>query len=276
MNDQIMGGAFTIARRIFTSEIWRKDPMYLKIWLWIIGRANHSDAVKDGFKYVRGELVTTYGEIQNAGVFIRNRKRSCPSIKTIRIILEWLKNEGMINVEPLKMEPCRTGADTTALTGAYIGIKIIVINYDTYQDLESYKGRHKGRHLFLQGHNNNNDYNKNDKETPEISKKISLLKVRYPDQGIIGQALQAIASTRKSNRIADTVTLSILQEWERYPVESVLSGVRTYLEKGYADQGKREKYLLGIIRGYSRKPEAIPQLSQRKSPQATMEEIFSN
>jgi len=71
---------------------------------------------------------------------------------------------------------------------------------------------------------------------------------RYPDHETIHQVFQAIGSTRKSNRIADSVKLTMLKSWERYPVESVLTGIKTYFEKGYADQGKDEKYLLGIIR----------------------------
>lgn len=90
------------------------------------------------------------------------------------------------------------------------------------------------------------------KLTPaEISSQISVLKERYQDQETIDQAFQAIASTRKSNRIADSVRLAILQEWERYPVESIMSGVKTYLDKSYHHQDKNEKYLLGIIRNCS-------------------------
>lgn len=77
---------------------------------------------------------------------------------------------------------------------------------------------------------------------------ISELEKRYPDQETINQAFQAIQSIRKSNRIADSVKLSILQSWEKYPVESIMEGIKTYLAKGYQDQGKDEKYLLGIIR----------------------------
>lgn len=78
----------------------------------------------------------------------------------------------------------------------------------------------------------------------EISDRLK----RYPDQETVKQAFSAIQSTRKSNRIADSVKLSILKAWERYPVESVMAGIRTYLDRGYANQGKDEKYLLGIIR----------------------------
>ena len=82
----------------------------------------------------------------------------------------------------------------------------------------------------------------------EILSEISDRLKRYPDQETINRAFLAIQSTRKSNRIADTVKLSILKTWERYPVESVMAGIKTYLEKGYQDQGKDEKYLWGIIR----------------------------
>ena len=87
------------------------------------------------------------------------------------------------------------------------------------------------------------------KITPgKILSEISELEKRYPDQEIINQAFQIISSTRKSNKIAETVKLSILQKWERYPVNQVMEGIRRYLEKDYAAQGKDEAYLLGIIR----------------------------
>ena len=94
----------------------------------------------------------------------------------------------------------------------------------------------------------------------EISSEISSLKDRYPDQETINQTFTAMSSTRKSNRIADTVKLSILKSWERYPVDQVESAIRTYLEKGYAAEGKWEAYLLGIIRnnGNMGKPSSLP------------------
>jgi len=159
----IQGGGFTLARKVFNSPVWHKDPMCLKLWIWIIGRASYKDHEKNGYTYQRGEFVTTYSEIGKALFYTHNRKPIKPTIKKIRIMLQWLESEGMICVNPLKPERCRTGADTTALTRAYVGIKITVINYDTYQDSESYKGRHKGRDLSEQGHNNNKGILKRDK-----------------------------------------------------------------------------------------------------------------
>jgi hypothetical protein len=74
------------------------------------------------------------------------------------------------------------------------------------------------------------------------------LKKRYAHEKLIDEVFQAIASTRKSGRVKDSVLLTQLQKWEKYPVEQVESGIKVYLEKDYAGQGKREEYLLGIIR----------------------------
>jgi hypothetical protein len=251
--DPIPGGGFTMARKLFRSAIWLKDPLYLKIWIWIIGKASHSNHEKNGHKYGRGEFVTTHDEIVKAGMFVHNRKRTYPSTKKIRVILKWLEKEGMIRVEPLKSGLGRTGADPTAHTGAYIGVKITVINYGTYQDLENYKGRHQGGRTFEQGHNNNNGY----KNGKNISAEIFSLRERYSDQKLIDQAFSAIASTRKTNRVADSVLLAQLQKWGKYPADQVEAAIRIYLDKDYASQGKREAYLMAIIRNNQTTP-AMP------------------
>jgi hypothetical protein len=218
MGEQIPEGGFIVARKIFKSDIWIKDPMYLKIWIWIVGKANHSNNKKKGRTYKRGEFVTTYNDIVKDTAYYYNRKHILPSIKQIRIILKWLETAGMIRVEPLTSQLGLTGADPTARTRAYVGIKIIVIKYDTYQKLDNYKGRDKGRPSVQQGHNNNNVKNDN---TPSD---IFSLRERYSDQELIDDAFTAIASTRKSNKVADSVLLVQLQKWERYPVEQVVSG----------------------------------------------------
>ena len=71
---------------------------------------------------------------------------------------------------------------------------------------------------------------------------------RYADQDLIERAFQAIRSTRKTGKISDSVLLSQLKGWERYPVEHVEAAINTYLSKDYASQGKDEKYLAGILR----------------------------
>jgi hypothetical protein len=247
--EKIPGGGFTIARQIFYSKIWMKDPLYLKIWIWIIGRASYENHEKNGRYYKRGQFVTTYDEIIRSNSHYHNRRHIIPTLKQIRIILAWLQSEGMILVKPLKSEPCRTGADSGARTRAYVGLKITVRNYNIYQDLTSYTGAETGAETCSELGHDNKKGTRRVKITPDIFS----LKKRYSDQKLIDDVFKAIASTRKSNKVADTVLIAQLQKWERYPVEQVESGIRIYLDKGCADQGKNEKYLLGIIR--NQKPE---------------------
>jgi len=163
MKKQISPGYILTARTLQQSAIWMKPPLYLKCFLWIVLNANHGDVERDGFRYERGELATTYSEIIKALVFYRNRKPIFPTPKEVRNILAWLVSEEMIKVHPLRKwrkELGRTGEDTRKETGEYIGIKIVVVNYDTYQTPENYRGRHPGGDFFELGHNNNNERRK--------------------------------------------------------------------------------------------------------------------
>ena len=253
MSGHVVGGGFIVARKMFQSNIWLKHPLYLKVWVWIIGRANHSDRKKNNHTYKRGEFVTTYDELIKAASYYFNRSLIFPTLKQIRNILSWLESEGMIIVEPIRDSELPTGADTRVRTRAYVGVKIIVIKYDTYQDLESYKGRHKGRPSSQLGHNNKNGYNNG----KNISDFFSL-RERY-DQALIDKIFQAIASTRKSGKVSDSILVAQLKKWERYPIQQVEAGIRIYLDRDCAGQGKRENYLSAIIGNHQNQAEAKPE-----------------
>jgi hypothetical protein len=81
---------------------------------------------------------------------------------------------------------------------------------------------------------------------------------RYsPEQrDLIGEVFSAIRTTRKSGKVKDTVLLALLKKMARYPAEQVEAGIRIYLDKDCAGQGKPEEYLMGIIRNQTdAKPE---------------------
>ncbi len=137
-------------------------------------------------------------------------------------------------------------------------IIITICNYDKYQsteiEIDTTDVAPDVTTDAQQVHTNKKLKKEKKKRTPEeILSEISVMRDRYQDQETINQVFQAIASIRKTNQITDSVKLSILQAWNQYPIESVMTGIRAYLEKGYAGQGKNEKYLLGIIRNL--KPE---------------------
>ncbi|MFZ2398299.1 MAG: hypothetical protein WAW31_06495 [Smithella sp.] len=126
---------------------------------------------------------------------------------------------------------------------------ITIINWVIYQSdnidndtLNDKPLANKGQHTNIRTHNN--------KTPEEIFSQIQLLEERYSDsKELLKPCFESIASTRKSNHISDSVKINILQQWNKYHIDQVLSGIRTFLEKDYAAQGKKENYLLGIIKG---------------------------
>jgi hypothetical protein len=147
-----MSGCFLVARRIFNSAIWRRDPLYLKIFLWIIGCANYAPVKKKGYLYRRGELCTTYKEIMESNVYVHNNRLYTPSLKKVRLVLSWLAAQGIIIANPLRPQLGRAGADPGADPRAYVGLLIRVINYESYQNLDCYQGRGLETGLSEQGH----------------------------------------------------------------------------------------------------------------------------
>ena len=66
-----------------------------------------------------------------------------PTKKQIRVMLVWMQDNDIITFHGLKkFERPNQGAPSSQ-TRHYLATKITVINYDTYQSEESYKGTHK-------------------------------------------------------------------------------------------------------------------------------------
>lgn len=231
-------------REQFTHEISEQKPWcdgYA--WTFLYCSANHKDGIANfRNQYVpveRGQLLTSKLKLQ--AIFGWTRRRLDSFLKALEI---------------RKMCTIRT-------TNRFIIITIQ--NYDIYQPIVNKNEQTESRA----------DVQTDGEQVPtikevhndiinippdEIISQVSFLQEKYSDRNLIDQCFKAISSTRKSNRISDSVKLSILQRWDKYPVNQVMAGIKTYVEKNYAEQGKDEKYLLGIIRGNSRQklePEKI-------------------
>lgn len=80
--------------------------------------------------------------------------------------------------------------------------------------------------------------------TFDLSKALS----RYNDHQLVRDVIAALATTRKSGKIADSVIEAQFAKWQRCPVSQVEEAMRKYLDKDCAGEGKGENYLCGIIR----------------------------
>lgn len=210
--------------KLIDSRVFQNEGL-LKVWIWCLLKANHEEAwvpVKTGKGKIEVHL--------KPGQFIFGRKSAAKELKmkpsTVRNRILKLKKFGNLDIQ----------SDTQYSI-------ITIINWEVYQKVIIKRG-HPDRTAKGHPKDTNNNDNNNNNITPDI---FSLRK-RYSNQKLIDRVFATIASTRKSNKVADSVLLAQLQKWERYPIEQVESAIHTYLNKDYASQGKREDYLLGIIR----------------------------
>jgi hypothetical protein len=59
---KILGGYVLLSRKLIDSEIFKKPPLYLKVWIYLLQRAQHGD-----FKQLkRGQVTTSIAEIMEA------------------------------------------------------------------------------------------------------------------------------------------------------------------------------------------------------------------
>jgi Helix-turn-helix domain len=88
----------------------------------------------------------------------------------------------------------------------------------------------------------------------DMAAEITKLKENYPlrYRGIIDQAISQIALTRKDQLISEGIIWNFLSDLEKFQLWQIGQGIRKYVGKGYAREGKGEKYLLGIIRGQNK------------------------
>lgn len=159
-------GYIILSRSSLSSEVFQdKDPLYWKAWTWMLMKANHSRVERNEFVYERGEFYTCLEEINSSLCFYRRRKLIKPSLKKIRKMLDWFVRQRMVEKRPVdRSEKLTIDSHTThkkGSRGAYIGLRIRIVNYDSYQNQFNYRGRHRGTGGAEVGHDNKNGKNEN-------------------------------------------------------------------------------------------------------------------
>jgi len=118
--EHIEGGFILVARKLFLGEIMGKPPLYFKLWVWMLDRANW----KDRDKLKRGQFVTTITDMQEAMSYYSGYRKVTPTKDEIRGAYGAFREAAMI-----------TTAKTTR------GMVVTVVNYDSYQAPENYGPR---------------------------------------------------------------------------------------------------------------------------------------
>ena len=147
MEAKIQGGAFLIARKIFTSELWLRKPSTWKvIWVYILGKVNHEPY--NGLDGGEGFFNFTE-EIKYIG-------NDCTPDK-IKKFLQYARESSMI----------RTTRSTR-------GMIVKVLNYSDYQDLTNFRRTNESTREAREKHerstpiyNNGNNGNNGKKEKEE-------------------------------------------------------------------------------------------------------------
>ena len=237
-------GYVKLYRKLLGSRAFQNEGL-LKVWIWCLLKANHEKAWVP-LTIGRGVTEVYVGP----GQFIFGRDKAAAELRmhpsTVWKRIKKLKNLGNCDIQ----------------SNSHYSI-ITIINWDSYQGHNENGDSQSDSHVTGK-EQARNTYKNDNNEKNNISDEILSLLEKYSDQKLIDGAFHAIASTRKSNRVADSILLAQLKKWDRYPVAQVEAGIRTYLQKDCAGQGKNEAYLLGIIR---KNPVSLSKSSNSSTPE---------
>ena len=122
---KIKGGYILYARKTLGSSIMDKPPLTMKLFTWMLLKANR----KDGYRGLsRGQFFTTISDMREAMSWYVGYRKVTPSIQEIRSSYEALKGNIMIDT-----------AKTTR------GMIVTVLNYEHYQDPKNYEEHNEQR-----------------------------------------------------------------------------------------------------------------------------------
>ncbi|WP_373894428.1 Replication protein O [Virgibacillus sp. CBA3643] len=126
---RIPGGYILLSRKVIESEIWEKPPLYIKIWIYLLTRAQHAD-----YKGMnRGQLRTSIPEIMEGCSWYVGYRKVKPTKDQVFQVIDWLRKS--------YEHPDESNNDPTMITTtkATQGLLINICNYSFYQDPKNYE-----------------------------------------------------------------------------------------------------------------------------------------
>lgn len=209
---KIQQGCILIARKILTSDIWSKPPHYLKVWIYILSKAQHSDYKK----LRRGQLITSIPEIiEDCSWYVGYRKEKLTKDQVFQV-LEWLR-------KPHDTPP-ESNAKATIITTTKATQKLLITvdNYDLYQTLINYES------------NAEPDNEKVTKATREQRQPDNINKndnnVKNDNKYIIIYEAYLAADITQHKTLTEVMKKSIDKVLKKYKIDDVLLAIKRYAE----------------------------------------------
>jgi len=190
---KIKGGCFLVSRKLIDSGIMKKPSDYLKVWIYLLSNAFHSDSGD----LKRGQGFTSIPILMDMLSYNVGYRIDKPTKKKVYGIIEWLRNpnEGITKVPMIV---------TTKVTHGFV---YTIVNYDLYQDMSNYEGNNEGTTKVLRRSNKGNNINKNDKnDKNEKNNKYNEVFEYYKTNCTLLPQAQKLTEARKSSinaRISD-------------------------------------------------------------------------
>lgn len=238
MEGQIQGGYILLARKLFDSWLMDKPPLWMKLWVWMLGKANW----KNRGQLKRGQFVTTINEMQEAMSYQVGYRKITPTRDEIRTAYRaFCENPHEDHAKP----PMITIAKTTR------GMVITIRNYIKYQDFRSYED-HSEPH---------NENQAKPTVTPHDTESIGSKELKNNNT----KTPRAKISTLYCQAFQKVVVPPFL--WPqldsivaKYPMEEIESA----FVKFAASNGKTLDYVIGILEKRGDKPKK--QAEKKKDP----------
>ena len=120
----IAGGHIKVARRLKESAIWLQDPHYLRLWTYLLlsVRWDEKPIQKGSITIGRGQVLKSFRRIADDNEWRENRALKKWSTSRVKRMLDWLSENEMVSLQ-----------------GTEVGTLITVLNFNDYQDPETYR-----------------------------------------------------------------------------------------------------------------------------------------
>ena len=158
----IPGGYILLSRKLIDSEIFKKPPLYIKVWVYLLSEAQF----KPFNQLQRGQLWATIPKIQEACSWYAGYRKITPTKKQIYSILEWLRN------------PCEGDNEGNAkgtmigTTKGTQGMLVTIVNFNVYQNSKNYERNDEGNDEIpmkeLRGEEEGNNIKEEGKECKNV------------------------------------------------------------------------------------------------------------